>query len=289
MLEHRPASWRLGPNGAKRRDVIHHSPLRRASLLDLDPDLGSSMTPECFGQAQVELLVKLGRFATGPLPGQLDGLGSPVRGPLGLLVVDGLIGVELLTNDVASVELLGPGDLIRPWQPFGDEGLLEADVRWSALSETRLAVLDAKTAARLVRYPEIYGVLIERLTARSHRLAVTQTICQLNRVDQRVLTMLWHLAGRWGRVTARGTLMPLAIPHRVLSQLVGARRPTVSTACGELTRRGEVERQPDGSWLLTGTRVGAPVPGSHRFVAPRRRIVRPVEELALSPEPWFED
>src|SRR3954462_1070113 len=149
MLEPRPATWRSDPNGAKRRDVIHHSPPRRASLLDLDPDLGSSMTPEGFGQAQIELLVKLGRFATGPLPGQLDGLGSPVHGPLGLLVVDGLIGIELLTNDVASVELLGPGDLIRPWQPFGDEGLLEADVRWSALSETRLAVLDAKTAARL--------------------------------------------------------------------------------------------------------------------------------------------
>src|SRR3954464_9528537 len=105
MLEQRPVSSPFSPHGAKRRDVIDHSPLRRASLLDLDPDLGSSMTPERFGQAQAELLVRLGPFPAWPLPVVRDEVGSPVHGPLGLLVVDGLIGVELLADDVASVEL----------------------------------------------------------------------------------------------------------------------------------------------------------------------------------------
>ena len=34
--------------------------------------------------------------------------------------------------------------------------------------------------------------------------------------------------------------------------MVGARRPSVTTALGQLIGRGEVERRPDGGWLLLG-------------------------------------
>jgi hypothetical protein len=34
--------------------------------------------------------------------------------------------------------------------------------------------------------------------------------------------------------------------------MVGARRPSVTTALGQLIARGEVERRPDGGWLLRG-------------------------------------
>jgi hypothetical protein len=47
-------------------------------------------------------------------------------------------------------------------------------------------------------------------------------------------------------------IVPLALTHRILGQLVGARRPTVSTALSELADRGELVRRPDGSWLLRG-------------------------------------
>ena len=47
-------------------------------------------------------------------------------------------------------------------------------------------------------------------------------------------------------------IVPLALTHRILGQLVGARRPTVSTALAELAERGELVRRPDGSWLLQG-------------------------------------
>jgi CRP/FNR family transcriptional regulator, cyclic AMP receptor protein len=47
-------------------------------------------------------------------------------------------------------------------------------------------------------------------------------------------------------------VVPLALTHRILGQLVGARRPTVSTALSELAERGELVRRPDGSWLLRG-------------------------------------
>ena len=81
---------------------------------------------------------------------------------------------ELLADDVASMELLGRGDLIRPWDEPADVELLEALVRWSALSTTRLALLDRQLARRLAAYPEIHCALLERTTARSHRLAVLQ-------------------------------------------------------------------------------------------------------------------
>jgi hypothetical protein len=64
--------------------------------------------------------------------------------------------------------------------------------------------------------------------------------------------LFWHLAERWGRVTGDGVIVPLALTHRILGQLVGARRPTVSTALSELAERGELVRRPDGSWLLRG-------------------------------------
>jgi len=38
----------------------------------------------------------------------------------------------------------------------------------------------------------------------------------------------------------------------LLAALVGAKRPSVTTALGELTAQGLVERRDDGSWLLHG-------------------------------------
>jgi hypothetical protein len=71
-------------------------------------------------------------------------------------------------------------------------------------------------------------------------------------VDRRLKALFWHLAERWGRVSGDGVIVPLALTHRILGQLVGARRPTVSTALSELAERGELVRRPDGSWLLRG-------------------------------------
>jgi CRP/FNR family cyclic AMP-dependent transcriptional regulator len=250
---------------------------RTASLLDLDPDLAASLPESALEDARRELLTRIVRLGKGPLALGEARDGAPHPGHLGLLLLDGLVARELLTDDVVSLELMGPGDLLRPRQPLVDEALLAVSVRWSVLSEARVAVIDQRAGAQLAHYPAITAALIDRVTARSQRLAITQAISQLNRVDRRVLTMLWHLAGRWGRVTSRGTLVPLSLSHRMLAQLVGARRPTVSTACGDLARRGELVRNPDGTWLLTGDPIGAPGPEAERFVPPRRRMLQLAE------------
>ena len=55
-----------------------------------------------------------------------------------------------------------------------------------------------------------------------------------------------------------------------LAGMVGARRPSVTTALGQLSARGAIERRPDGGWILRGdpperrpgndTGAGEPIP-----------------------------
>jgi hypothetical protein len=97
---------------------------------------------------------------------------------LGLLLLDGVISREVVIADAVSVELLGPGALIRPWPAAYRTRLLEVDVHRWVLSPTSLAVLDRRVAAELVAWPAIIACLRDRVAERSGRLAVTQAISQ---------------------------------------------------------------------------------------------------------------
>src|SRR4051812_22715370 len=258
-----------------------HEPL--TSLLDLDPDLGSLLTPERLAEAHVELGVRQSHLSRGPW--QAEKLASAHPEHVGLLLLEGVVAREVLIADTVSTELLGAGDVVRPWRHAEEERLLTVEVRWTALSNARLAILDRRFAGRLVRFPEVNAMLFDRLTDRAQRMAVSQAISQLNGVDRRLLALFWHLAERWGRMTARGVALPMALSHRVLAQLVGARRPTVSTALGELAERGELTRRDDGTWLLAGEPIGVPTPEVERVILHRRRLLRPESPGVAEPEP----
>ena len=129
---------------------------------------------------------------------------------------------------------------------------VNAEPTWTALEETRVAWLDSPFAVAVRRWPELGAALLERSERRFERLAITQAIGQLTRVEDRVLTLLWHLAERWGRMTPAGVVLPVKLTHRVIARLVGARRPSVTTAIGSLERSGRLERREDGAWLLQG-------------------------------------
>ena len=47
-------------------------------------------------------------------------------------------------------------------------------------------------------------------------------------------------------------LVSLRLSHRTLGGMVGARRPSVTTALGQLIARGEIERRANGEWILLG-------------------------------------
>ena len=244
--------------------------MRTLRLLELDPDLGALLSAERRDACRRELVVPVRRLVRGPW--SIGGQDADPR-HVGLLVVSGVVSREVVVSDTVSTELLGPGDVVRPWSIDSQPGLLRSTVRWNALTDTYVALLDREVSAQLARWPEVGVALFDRLNDRAHRLATTQAISQLNGVDRRLLSLFWHLAERWGRMTPEGVAIPLTLSHRMLGQLIGARRPTVSTAIGSLAERGEVERREDGTWLITGEPVGEPSGATTRQIPLRRRLV----------------
>jgi hypothetical protein len=242
-------------------------------LLEEDPDLGRLMGFERRTEARSALVVRTQRLAVGQW--HIEDLSPAEYQFVGLLLLDGIVAREVIVADHVSTELLGPGDLLRPWQPSTDASLLRSRARWTVLGPSRLALLDRRFAVQVARYPEVTAVLFDRLSERAKRLATNQAISQLTRVDRRLVALFWHLAERWGRMTAEGVVVPLALSHRILGQLVGARRPTVSSAISDLARRGELVRRDDGSWLLTGEPTGEPDPEATHVVQRRGTLTVP--------------
>jgi CRP-like cAMP-binding protein len=119
----------------------------------------------------------------------------------------------------------------------------------------RLAVLDDEFVARLANYPELAPAFVARAMQRARNLAMNMAIVHQPRVDVRLHMLMWHLAGRWGRVRSDATSLPLRLTHAALSELVAARRPTVTSALSELARKGLVRSTGD-SWLLFGEPPG---------------------------------
>src|SRR3954462_10338403 len=219
-------------------------------LLEADPELGRGLDPRRVREMSPRLLARAVEIPRGPWnPGQTLIGGS---NPIGLLVVNGLLVREATGGDHPSAELLGPGDLLRAWEDRDAEVLLPRSLRWSALTNARAAVIDHALAVRAAQWPEIFAQLVERAARRAERLVVMQAIAHLTRVDGRLRGLLWCLAGGRGRVAPGGVVVSLRLPHRTLAGMVGARRPSVTTALGQLIERGEIERRPDGGWLLKG-------------------------------------
>jgi CRP/FNR family transcriptional regulator, cyclic AMP receptor protein len=244
---------------------------RRAPLLELDPDLGQLLTAERRAEAARSLVVSVRVLNDGGRD-----LATMVRSSpsdIGLLVLDGVVARDVAVGHTVSTELLGAGDVIRPWTIEEPATLLESRVAWSVLSEVSVALLGRRLGVQLCSYPELYAALIDRLSQRSARLATTQAISQMTRVDRRVVALFWHLAERWGRMTAAGVHVPLRISHRMLGQLVGARRPTISAAVAQLAHSGELVRRSDGTWLVPGEPVGLPAAAARPPAPPRFKVL----------------
>src|SRR3954463_2228176 len=178
--------------------------------------------------------------------------------PIGLLVLEGLLVREATVSNHPCAELLGPGDLLRAGDDNEGEVLLPRTIEWAAATSARVAIVDQALAVRMAQWPEIFAALMDRAARRAERLVVTQAIAHLTRVDDRLLALLWLLAEGWGRVVARGVLVSLRVaprgpPRRPLAAGAGARRPSVTTALGQLMARGAIERRSDGAWILRGT------------------------------------
>lgn len=219
------------------------------SVLDLDPELGEGLTPEEFGGASRFLIARSLSLRAGRWePSEIYGSTPPA---VGLLVLEGLLMRELTVAGRSSTELLGGSDLLRPWDQDGSAGMMPLGVSWQVLVPTRLAVLDARFLQSVLRWPPVIEALMRRTLRRSRWLAFLLSMKQIMRVEGRLLVLFWALSERWGHVTPRGVHVRLRLTHEQLGRLVGARRPSVTTAIGALTAAGLVERLEDG-YLLHG-------------------------------------
>lgn len=196
------------------------------------------------------------RALTAPLRTVSRGpLATPSAEPddcLGLLVLDGLLVRSVSVERAGSIEILGQGDVIRPWIEDVDDELLKVGTSWEVLERARLALLDRAFVQRAAGWPEVLSALYGRAVDRAYRLAAYTAIGHVRRVDDRLLALFWRLAGRWGRVTPDGLLVPLPLTHQTLARLVGAQRPSVTTAITRLIRGGRLTRRADGTWILRG-------------------------------------
>jgi hypothetical protein len=176
---------------------------------------------------------------------------TSLDGGIGLLVLEGVLIHRIGIEARFGAEVLGVGDVLRQVDTAGAVTPLAPRVEWLALETSRLAVLDERFVRQLAIFPEVAGPLFARAVLRSRQLVVNIAIIHQARVDVRLHMLLWHLAGRWGRVRSDGVVVPLRLTHTVLSDLVAARRPTVTSALSDLARRGVVRAVQEG-WLLSG-------------------------------------
>jgi CRP/FNR family cyclic AMP-dependent transcriptional regulator len=220
------------------------------SLVDADPDLAQELDAIQRERARREALARVRRLSTGHWDALADH--EPNIHHRGFLVVEGLLCRQVDVMGRRCVELIGHGDVIRPWQ-WDSEGMhVQSEVGWQVLEPSRLAVLDHRLVTRLTPWPQIGVELFSRGIRRAHSLAVIVAISHHQRVDDRLMLTLWHLAERWGRVIPAGVVLPLPLSHQRLADLVGAHRPSVTTAMGELARAGSVSRRENGDWVLHG-------------------------------------
>jgi CRP/FNR family cyclic AMP-dependent transcriptional regulator len=220
---------------------------RTVRLLDYDPELGATLSPERLAKAHESAQATLVEVARGARSGaELTG---GHQAAYGVLLLDGLANRTVVLDGVVSAQLLGRGDLVRVGSE-SEEALVPTAIGWTVLEPLTAALLDERFLLTVRRWPELVAALFERVAAQEERREIHRALSQLPRVEDRVHVLLWLLAERWGRVTRQGVILRLRLTHELIGQLVGAKRPTVSLALKQLEERGAVHRRADGSWLL---------------------------------------
>jgi CRP/FNR family cyclic AMP-dependent transcriptional regulator len=229
----------------------------RVTVLDIDPDLAGRIPEGRLEAARAASVASLVSVPAGEWDATADA--DYARGGYGLLILEGLIVRRVGFDGRFGAELLGAGDIVRPWESDGNAGgSLPFETTWRVMVATRMAVLDLAWATRMAPFPPVGGCLTGRALSRTARLATSMAIVQLPRLDDRLWMLFWELADRYGRVHADGVHLELPLTHELLSHLAAARRPSVSGALTKLADQGRLRRA-GRAWVLMGD---PPEPGA---------------------------
>ena len=224
--------------------------MERVCLLDALPDAVRVMSDEDVERARGELMAPVLEQAEGDWPTPVQEVFDPLA--MGLLVVEGLLARHVRLGETRTTELVGPGDLLRPPDLEGGEPRFPAGIAFSVLEHARLALLDRDVTAAVCRWQPVVTSLLTASARRSFGLAELLALSHLRRVDARLIVLFWQLAYRFGRVQADGVSVPLRLTHETLGRVVGAQRPSVTTALNQLEAAGRLSRREGGGWLLHG-------------------------------------
>jgi CRP-like cAMP-binding protein len=222
----------------------------RVSVIDADRGLARTLTQDRVAAARAPSTAAMMALGVGAWEAPADA--ARAKGGYGLLVLDGLFVRLVGLGGRFGAELLGRGDLLRPWEGDGEPGgTLSFDSAWRVLTPARLAVLDPAWAARMAAFPEVGPELTGRAIGRVRRAAALMSIVQLPRLEDRLWLLFWELADRHGHVHPDGVHIDLPLTHELISHLAAARRPSVSGALTRLTEAGKLRRS-GRSWVLCG-------------------------------------
>jgi CRP/FNR family transcriptional regulator, cyclic AMP receptor protein len=216
----------------------------RVSLLDVKLEFTQRLTPEELAELS-GIALRVVTADRGPL--RLDAVLQSHQA-FAATVLDGIVVYTVTIGEQSGIQLLGPGDLLLQRSddvppPWFD------NCAFRAVTPTRLALLGGEFMWLARRVPDVIRALYESAGDQMQRLSGQLVICQLPRVEQRVLAVMWLLAQSWGQVTPAGVRLPLALTHETIGALIGARRPTVTLAIRKLTEEGSIIHQ-DSGWLL---------------------------------------
>jgi CRP/FNR family transcriptional regulator, cyclic AMP receptor protein len=235
-------------------------------VFDYDPDLLEGLDDTTADRLRHRVAAR--RMYAEPGSWQPRFAPGETRGHLGLLVIDGLLVRTVRLAGREASEVVGPGDLIRPWDADDALGSVESTSAWRVLQPTTFAGLDEQFARRIAGCPTITAQLLSRGVRRCRTLVHQGAIAHVRHAETRVLLALWQLADRWGKVTPEGVVVPVPLTHQLLAQITCLQRPTVSAALGHLSAAGEVSRRRDGGWVLQGAPPHRPTGDAEACAAP---------------------
>jgi hypothetical protein len=219
--------------------------MEQVSLLEVEPEFGSGLRPDQHEAAESGLQAPIVALPSGPWAPPAE----EAADGFAYLIVDGMMLRRVGIEGGCSIELLMAGDCLLPWR---EEPASFSSAKWDVVDRARVAILDLRPGSAISRWPTIAVTIAGRAIDRSRRLALQSAIMSVVGIEERLHVLLWVFAERCGKVAREGTQVEMNVPQQVLAEMVGARRPTVSLALGNLRDRGLVESDGSGHWLLRG-------------------------------------
>jgi DNA-binding XRE family transcriptional regulator len=217
-------------------------------LLDAVPDLAAALGEKERVQATLQLVAATAAIDAGPWDvSSLDSASGAEGEALGFLVLKGAVAMRLDIAGRTCTRLILAQDLML--LDTAEDDVLPLRWSWAAIEQVTLAVFDQRLMIVARRWPEVLTAVLNRGALQVRHALLQQAICQLPRVEDRLLGFLWAIADRRGVVQGRHIRIELPITHELFAQLIGARRPTVSMGFKNLAESGLVTHD-DRSWLL---------------------------------------